>query len=64
MKRAVRTAVPVLVTSLTSMIAAAVGDLHAAARPGRRHLVVARPLAGIDDDLDAITLHERPPGGA
>src|SRR6266481_2072207 len=41
--------------------AATVGDLHAAARPGRRQLIRPGALAGVDHDLDAITLHRRPP---
>src|SRR5260370_5973872 len=44
--------------------AAAVGDLHAPPRAGRRHLVGDGSLAGVDHDLDAITLHGRPPAGA
>src|SRR6476619_6561295 len=41
--------------------AAAVGDVHAAARPGRRHLVGLDTVTGIDHGLDAIPLHWRPP---
>jgi len=36
--------------------AAPVGDLDAAAGPGRRDLIELRPLAGVDHDLDAISL--------
>src|ERR1700744_5066738 len=54
MKRAVRTTVPVLVTSVTSTTP------RAAPGPGRIDLVGFRPVPGIDHDLDAVPLHGTP----
>jgi len=59
MKRAVRTGVPVRVTSLTSTIPRRFGDVDPAAGLGRGDLVGLGARARVDHDLDPVALHGR-----
>ena len=57
MNRAVRTTVPVLVTSVTSTTPRDGADLDPPPGPGGTDLIGLRPVPGIDHDLDAVPLH-------